>query len=147
MGNDEVFPTNSVGIVTARDKLARWTHDEMRQVACTFAELSEDDARAHYNLGRDVQDWKVQWAQADIRSHPDADAHVAPVLYRPFDKRWTYYTGHSRGFICRPRSGVMRQMLAGPNLGLITTGRHLLMADTPRSGFEVSCRQSTAVVE
>ena len=33
----EVFPTNSVGIVTARDKLAiRWTSDEMKQVAAKF---------------------------------------------------------------------------------------------------------------
>ena len=120
-GITEVFPTNSVGMVTARDKLAiRWTPDEMKQVAATFAELSEDDARIRYDLGSDVQDWKVQWAQADVRSHPDPNRYIAPVLYRPFDKRHTYYTGKSRGFICRPRSEVMRHMLAGPNIGLIT---------------------------
>ena len=99
-GMTEVFPTNSVGMVTARDKLAiQWTFDEMKQAAANFAELSEDDAMTRYDLRRDVQDWKVQWAQADVRSHPDADTYITLVLYRPFDKRYTYYTGQSRGFI------------------------------------------------
>ena len=121
-GMTEVFPTNSVGIVTARDKLAvRWTPEEMKQVASTFAELSEDDARTRYSLGSDTQDWKVPLAQADIRSHLDADTYITPVLYRPFDRRWTFYTGQSRGFICRPRSEVMRHMLAGSNVGLIVS--------------------------
>ena len=49
----EVFPTNSVGIVTARDKLAiRWTSDEMKQVAANFAELSEDEARTRLRPGK-----------------------------------------------------------------------------------------------
>ncbi len=117
----DMFPVNSVGIVTARDKLTiRWTRDEVKKVAADFAELPEEEARSSYNLSRDAQDWKVSWAQEDIRSHPDADKHLAPILYRPFDLRHTYYTGQSRGFICRPRSNVMRHMLAGPNMGLST---------------------------
>ena len=91
----------------------------MKQVATTFAELSEDDARMRYDLRRDVQDWKVQWAQQDVAEHPKAEDHVVPVLYRPFDKRYTYYTGNSRGFICMPRQKVMRHMLAGPNVGIV----------------------------
>ncbi len=121
-GVPEIFPVNSVGIVTARDKLAiQYTADEMRRTASTFAELSEEEARIRYDLGRDVRDWKVGWAQADVRSHPDTDTHIAPVLYRPFDERFTYYTGHSRGFVCMPRPEVMRHMVAGPNVGLSTT--------------------------
>ena len=118
----DVFPINSVGIVTARDKLAiRWTRDDMKRVASSFAELSEEHARIRFSLNRDGQDWKVGWAQADVRSHEDIDEYISPVLYRPFDRRWTFYTGQSRGFICRPRSRVMRHMLAGSNLGLVTT--------------------------
>ena len=45
---------------------------------------------------------------------------VTEILYRPFDNRYTYYTGKTKGFHCMPRSGVMQHMLAGENLGLIT---------------------------
>ena len=46
---------------------------------------------------------------------------IAPIVYRPFDLRATYYTGRSGGVICRPRPQVMRHMLAGPNRALIST--------------------------
>ena len=49
--------------------------------------------------------------------------NVVPILYRPFDVRHTYYTGRSRGFICRPRSEVMKNMLAGENRALMVPKR------------------------
>ena len=117
----EVMPVNSVGVVTARDKLTiQHTPDEVMSVVNDFATLPAETARTRYSLGRDVQDWKVQWAQDDLKGSGPNDDKIAPLLYRPFDTRYTYYTGESRGFICRPRSEVMRHMLAGSNLGLIT---------------------------
>ena len=118
----DVFPVHSVGIATARDKLTiQWTREDVRRVTSDFVGLSEEKARARYNLGKDARDWKVSLAQEDLRSHPDIDTHVAPILYRPFDSRFTYYTGKSRGFLCMPRKKVMEQMLAGKNLGLLAT--------------------------
>ncbi len=115
----DIAQVNSVGIVTARDKIAiQWTEDDMRRVAEAFTSLTGDAARQQYELGEDSQDWKVTSAQEDIRSHADANEHVKPILYRPFDVRATYYTGTASGFICRPRSDVMHHMLAGSNLGL-----------------------------
>ena len=121
----DVFPVHSVGIVTARDGLAiQWTEDDMRKTAADFASRGIEEARDVYGLGRDSHDWKVSWAQEDVRLHSEADKYVKPVLYRPFDTRFTYYTGESGGFICRPRPQVMRHMLAdakgGSNLGLIS---------------------------
>ena len=74
-------------------------------------------AKGYPGLGKDAQDWQVQLAQEDVRRH---DGRIRPVLYRPFDRRFTYYTGKSRGFICRPRPEVMRHMLAGKNVALVT---------------------------
>ena len=115
----EILPVNSVGIVTARDKLAiQWTQDDMEHAAERFAALGVEDARSRYGLGRDSTDWRVADAQQDIRDHQGGASPVARILYRPFDERATYYTGRSGGVICRPRPQVMRHMLAGGNLGL-----------------------------
>ena len=114
----DIFQTDSVGIVTGRDKLTvHWTVEKLRETVDDFISLSEDEAREKYRLGADSRDWKVHLAQADLRNHPDANQHIKPIHYRPFDTRWTYYTGQSRGFHCLPRSAIMRHLLA-ENLAL-----------------------------
>ena len=124
----EIFPTNSVGIVTARDNLTiRWTPEEMWTTVLTFSQLSEELAREAFQLGKDARDWKVSLAQQDVKR--DGGPHrekIVPILYRPFDVRYTYYTGRSRGFQCMPRFEVMSHMLAGDNLALITHKREEL---------------------
>ena len=115
----DVFPVHSVGIVTARDRLAiQWSAEDVRRVAADFASRDAESARNAFSLGRDSNDWKVADAQQDVRDHPEPERHVAPVLYRPFDTRFTWYTGRAGGFIVRPRPKVMRHVLAGANLGL-----------------------------
>ena len=48
----DVLPVKSVGIVTARDKLAiQWTSEDMARVAADFAALESEDARTLYKLG------------------------------------------------------------------------------------------------
>ncbi|MGI6355989.1 MAG: N-6 DNA methylase [Lentisphaerae bacterium] len=117
----DIFPVNSVGIVTARDKLCiQWTAEEMWHTVNHFANSAPELARRVYQLGKDAKDWKVTLAQKDILDSGPVHDKVAPILYRPFDVRYTYYTGRSRGFICRPRPEVMQHMLAGKNLALIT---------------------------
>lgn len=115
------MPVNSVGVVTARDRLAiKWTAEQMREVAEGFASLSVESARRLYPVGTATPNDRIAAAQEDVRSHPDAGSHVRQVLYRPFDTRWTYYTGVPGGFLERPRESVMRHMLAGANLGIMT---------------------------
>ena len=117
---NEVFPVNSVGIVTARDALTiRWSRREIWGVVRDMAEGGEKDVRARYAI-KDSRTWKIEWAQADLRQSGPSISKVAPILYRPFDTRYTYYTGESGGFLCRPLPKVMGHML-GENVGLSTT--------------------------
>ncbi len=107
----DIFQTSSIGIVTARDRLTiHWSDEDVREIVNDFVSLTVEQARERYNLGKDSRDWKVHLAQADLRNHPDVDQHVAPIHYRPFDSRWTYYTGKSRGFHCMPRPTNMSHL-------------------------------------
>ncbi|MDW8105718.1 MAG: type ISP restriction/modification enzyme, partial [Armatimonadota bacterium] len=100
----DLFPLHSVGIVTARDHLTiGWTAEEIWSRVRVFAHMEPELAREAYQLGKDVRDWKVTLAQEDLRKSGPSREHVVPILYRPFDVRYTYYTGRSRGFLCMPR--------------------------------------------
>ena len=116
----DILQVNSVGVVTARDGL---TIDMGKNVLLervkNFASLPVEEARSTYKLGKDVRDWKISLAQEDIHKQHNTAAKIVPLLYRPFDKRYTFYTGLTRGFICMPRPKVMRHMLAGENVSLL----------------------------
>lgn len=115
----DIFPINSVGIVTARDRLTiRWSEQEAWDTVRAFSGMDPELARQAYELGKDARDWKVTMAQKDLHNSGPSREKVVPILYRPFDVRHTYYTGRSRGFLCRPRPEIMRHMLAGENLAL-----------------------------
>jgi predicted helicase len=118
----DIMPLNSVGIVTARDALTiHWGREDIWRKVNDFVNLAEDEARSKYGLGKDTQDWKVLSAQRDLRDSGLTQDKLAPLLYRPFDVRYTYYTGKPNGFHCRPRGEVMHQMLAGKNLAFNVT--------------------------
>ncbi|MDA7723836.1 DNA methyltransferase, partial [Pseudomonadales bacterium] len=113
----EFMPINSVGVVTARDKFTIDRGKEtLWQRIRAFVQMDDESARDAFSLGSDVKDWTVVGAREDI-GIPD-EKFLAKVSYRPFDDRWTYYTGTSRGFLCRPRWEVMRHMFEPGNFAL-----------------------------
>lgn len=116
----DLLPINSVGIVTARDALTTdFDRSVLWQRVQDFPVLDAETLRQKYDLGNDVQDWTVAFAKADVTAHFD-QKHLVPLSYRPFDTRWTYFTGTSRGFLCRPRGETMRHIAGRSNIGLAT---------------------------
>lgn len=116
----KLFPLNNVGIVTARDNFTiHSSKEEVENVINDFISLDDEAARNKYNLGKDVRDWQVNFAKRDlITNYPDKGVFTK-VCYRPFDNRWTFYTGKSKGFHCYPRTEVMQHFTKGKNVGLI----------------------------
>jgi type I restriction-modification system DNA methylase subunit len=114
----ELFPLSSVGVVTARDAMSiRYTKADIEKVVQDFTILDTETLRAKYDLGKDVRDWKVEMAKKDVIENFNEDRFV-PISYRPFDIRWTFYTGNSRGFHCMPRKGVMNHLINN-NIALV----------------------------
>ncbi len=119
----DIFPTHSVGIVTARDSLTiHWTPDEVWRVVESLVELEPEQARQRFGISGDPD--RVRRLLQDLREagvpSEEAKAKITPILYRPFDVRYTFYTGKVNGFHERPRPEVMRHLLAGENMALIT---------------------------
>lgn len=118
----EAMPVNSVGIVTARDKLTiHWTEEDVWETVKDFSTLDSEVAREKYGLRQDSSDWKITSAQLDLRKSGLSKKNIVKILYRPFDIRYTYYTGNSGGFHCRARGGVMKNMVSVSNFSFICT--------------------------
>ena len=149
----ELFPVNSVGIVTARDDFTIYHTPQALQAAIAgFRNMDDETARSRFSLGRDVKDWKVALARQDLEENVFADGNneAAAISYRPFDTRYTYYTGNSKGFHCRPRGEVMRHFFKGNNVALVLSRQfkgsggyhHAFITDTVFESSLVSNRTS-----
>lgn len=116
----ELFKLNSVGIVTARDGLTiQNTPENVLNTVNDFIKLDIETARNKYKLGNDVRDWAVAWAQNDLKASTISAEKIVPINYRPFDTKYTYYTGKSKGFHCYPRYDVMKHFINRDNLGIV----------------------------
>lgn len=134
----DIFVQKNVGIVTARDHFSiHFNLIEIKAVIEDFVNLNIEIARQNYQLGNDVRDWSVKGAQEDIRRRKIDNEKFIIISYRPFDSRYTYYTGKSKGFHCRPRVEIMSHFLQGDNFGLVTvrqvksgaTWQHILVSN------------------
>jgi len=115
----ELFTLNNVGIVTARDNFTiQHRREEVITTIETFLSLDDETARAKFNLGKDVRDWQVNFAKKDLEQHYPDKGRFTKLSYRPFDDRWTFFTGKSKGFHCYPRTEVMQHFIKGENIGL-----------------------------
>ncbi len=116
----EVFPVKSVGIATARDHFVLdFDETSLRERIATFRNdiLSDDEVRERFNL-RDKKGWTVADARKAIRQDKNWEKSFTKCLYRPFDIRPIFY--HD-AVIERARDKVMRHMLTGENVALITS--------------------------
>ena len=117
---NELFYLNNVGIVTARDNFTIHNSKEnLIKTIETFLSLDDETARNKFNLGKDVRDWQVNFARKDLKNNYPEIGKITKITYRPFDDKFTFYTGNSKGFHCYPRNEVMQHFLKGENVGLV----------------------------
>ena len=117
----EIFSPNGTpapGIVTTHDQFAiSWDAQEAAsKVAQLLATSSEGEARLRWRLCSQSQ-WQYDRAMGELANGLWRD-QIKPILYRPFDVRTTVFNSN---VAVHRRERVMRHILAGENLGLITT--------------------------
>jgi hypothetical protein len=114
----EAFVLSGNAIKTERDRVSiHFTKKEAEHVVADFRTLSIDELRKAYGLDEDSRDWSVERAKKDTIDHPSSKLFV-PVLYRPFDIRYTWFSGRAKGFIGTPARELMSHLLAKDNLAL-----------------------------
>lgn len=117
----EIFNNYNSGIQTKRDGLTiNSTIPEIENVVKDFLTIDIEAIRKKYKLPIDGRDWQIQLAKNDLFK----GYKIIPIQYRLFDKRYTAYTGRSKGFIAYPRETVSSHFLNN-NLGFVfkRTGR------------------------
>lgn len=132
----DIFRKNnySVGVMTGQDRLTiKYSPEEVQEAITDLLTLSEVELIRKHKLTKGRRQWTREKAIKDLEEFgltKNMDAreirrklrsNLVPILYRPFDNRYTFYTGKSCGFHERPRGKVMHHMLTGSNLGIIVS--------------------------
>ena len=113
-----IFPLNNDGIQTKRDNLTvQYTEQELNLAILDVKNMEDTDLRQKYHLSNDGRDWAVERAKYDIANNP---GNVEILTYRPFDKRYTYYTGKSKGFLGYPRAIISNHLKNAKTIALAT---------------------------
>jgi len=106
------------GIVTTHDEFAiSWDAAEAAEkVRRLLATRSEDEARSLFRLCSQAQ-WNYERAKRAL-ANGSWKKQIRPIVYRVFDIRWTVYDAN---VAVHRRDRVMRHVLGGKNIGLITS--------------------------
>ncbi len=113
----DMFQISSVGIVTGRDHIVFHKDKEsLLKLLKDFSTLESSELRRIYKIKKDSRDWRLEYAIKDVKANANnLEEYIVSCQYRPFDCRWTYYTGKSKSFIAYPRGEVFKHMLPPPN--------------------------------
>ena len=114
----DLFPVGTMGFVSANDSLNfSFTSSEQIEKIKDLLNLPEEVWRTKTGRVKDSRDWKYITAKEDAEN---SDGSIAEVSYRPFDTRYSLYTGNSRGLYSSPQCGVMGHFIGHNNIGFCT---------------------------
>lgn len=114
----DLFHEYVSGFQTKRDKITIHTNiDDLREIKEVFVTNKAEEIKNKLKLPKDGRDWKIKWAKEDLTLNNPVEIQV---MYRPFDYRFTYFTGKSKGFIGYPRTEMFNYLNKENNVSLIT---------------------------
>ncbi len=112
----DMLQIGSTGICSQRDHVVFHKDKEsLLKLLKDFSTLEPSELRRKYNIKKDGRDWRLEYAVKDVKTNANnLEEYIVSCQYRPFDYRWTYYTGKSKSFIAYPRDEVFKHMLPPP---------------------------------
>jgi len=106
------------GFQTKRDKITiKFQPDELFQIKEIFVKNPVEKIRNILDLPPDGRDWRIEWAKQDLIIN---NPRMIRVMYRPFDNRYSFYTGKSKGFIAYPREEMIACLQDFDSMSIIT---------------------------
>lgn len=119
-GLKDAFMVSGVGITTAHDEfVVGYEREHLVNQFERFrrAERNSDGLHEGFNV-RQKAGWDILQGWDNLQDVGELTDLVKSIRYRPFDKRFIFYEDK---IVWRTARRVMRHMLAGPNLGIVTT--------------------------
>lgn len=113
---NELFINQSSGVSSSRDEFVVDVNKrELTNRIQTFfnRDFSDNEIKEKYHLS-EAGGWSIHTARRSMNTF-DTDKIIS-ILYRPFDKRWTYW---DKNLNSRMREQTMRHFLINKNVGLI----------------------------
>ena len=119
---ENIFMKSSSGSISAKDRINySFTKSEADEKIRFLARSDEADIRHKFGLkSKDARDWTVPTAKADAIKHIGS-VDLTQNLYRPFDFRWTLYTGQSRGLYASPQREIVSHVRGADSPALVAT--------------------------
>src|SRR5690606_24437441 len=118
---NKLFLKNGNGIVSKRDTLA-YQHNKQdikKKIVDIYESSLEEIVLKFKDVSWTSRDGKVEFVKENIMTFGVDESLLVECQYRPYDKRWTYYTGVSKGFLGWPVKQIMSHFLTGKNLGIV----------------------------
>lgn len=115
----DIFPVNSVGIVTARDKFVIDFDKDVLQRRIwmlTDRKIPASQIKMTFAL-KDKKNWKLADVRQKLPQKSNLENEIIQIQYRPFDVRYILYDDL---LIERSRRELMQHMMTHENVGLVT---------------------------
>ena len=116
----ELFLENSLGVLSKNDDVTiSHNKQNLKTRIENFICLTEIEVKTKYNIKNDSRDWILAKAIQDLKEN-NKDENYKQIAYRPFDNRWTFFTGKPKGFFAYSQNRIMKNLKNGDNLALIS---------------------------
>ncbi len=116
----DFFLENSLGVLSKNDDITiAFDKSTLKERIENFTSLTEVEVKIKYAIKDDSRDWVLSKAIQDLKENKKEEGYQT-IAYRPFDYRWTFFSGKSKGFFAYSQNRIMKNFKSKNNYALIS---------------------------